>query len=101
MWLAKTMLFAFLGVVFSGVGYLFVYLGLGVVAVRTIAFNNRGMAMGLYTAFLDVAMALGSPFLGWVGGHAGLRSVFLASAAIVGCAAAEVIFLQRRPHVSA
>jgi MFS family permease len=101
MWLAKTTLLASLGAALSGVGYSLVYPGLGVEAVRTIASNNRGMAMGLYTAFLDVAMALGSPFLGWVGGHAGLRSVFLASAAIVGCAAAVAIFLQRRQHVSA
>ncbi|WP_267908600.1 MFS transporter [Caballeronia glathei] len=64
LWLAKTTLLASLGAALSGVGYSLVYPGLGVEAVRTIAPNNRGMAMGLYTAFLDVAMALGSPFLG-------------------------------------
>ncbi|CAM2168109.1 hypothetical protein PSAC2689_170141 [Paraburkholderia sacchari] len=40
------------------------------------------MAIGIYTAFLDVAMAGGSPALGWVGGHAGLRAAFLVSAVV-------------------
>ncbi|MFM0139369.1 arabinose transporter [Caballeronia grimmiae] len=101
MGVAKTTLLASLGAALSGVGYSLVYPGLGVEAVRTIAPRNRGMAMGLYTAFLDVAMALGSPFLGWVGGHVGLRSVFLASAMIVGCAAAVAIQVERRHHVTA
>jgi MFS family permease len=99
MWLAETTLLASLGAALSGVGYSLVYPGLGVEAVREITPKNRGMAMGMYTAFLDVAMALGSPFLGWVGGHAGLRSVFLASAAIVGCTAAVAIQLQRQHRV--
>ncbi|VTO24017.1 major facilitator superfamily protein [Klebsiella variicola] len=38
--------------------------------------QNRGMVMGIYTAFLDVAMAIGSPALGWVGGHLGLNAIF-------------------------
>ena len=43
--------------------------------------KEQGMAMGLYNAFLDVTLGLGSPALGALAGFAGLRSVFLASAA--------------------
>lgn len=39
------------------------------------------------------ALAVGSPLLGWVGGFAGLDSVFLASAASVLCAVLVAIKL--------
>lgn len=52
--------------------------------------------MGLYTAFLDVAMD--SPTLGLVAGLAGLKSVFLVSAVIVLGAAGIAIRL--RQHTS-
>ncbi|CAB3739889.1 putative MFS-type transporter YfcJ [Paraburkholderia rhynchosiae] len=54
------------------------------------------MAMGLYTAFLDVAMAIGSPALGWVGGRVGLRAVFMVSALIVACTAGVAVQLLRK-----
>ncbi|MEN8505014.1 MFS transporter [Paraburkholderia sp. DD10] len=97
MWLAKTSLVASVGAAVAGFGYSLVYPGLGVEAVSGIAPKNRGMAMGVYTVFLDVAMAIGSPALGWVGGHAGLRAVFMVSAVIVACTAGVSIQLLRKP----
>jgi predicted MFS family arabinose efflux permease len=38
--------------------------------------QNRGLAMGAYTAFLDVALGFGTPALGLLADHAGLGSVF-------------------------
>lgn len=85
MWLARTSLIASAGAALAGLGYSLVYPGLGVEAVSATTPKNRGLAMGIYTAFLDVAMAVGSPALGWVGGHIGLEAVFLVAAAIVVC----------------
>lgn len=96
MWPARTSLVASVGAAVAGFGYSLVYPGLGVEAVSGITPKNRGMAMGLYTAFLDVAMAIGSPTLGWVGGHAGLRAVFMVSAVIVACTAGVAIQLLRK-----
>ena len=49
--------------------------------------QSRGLAMGAYTVFLDVALGFGSPLLGLLAGWAGLGSVFLASAlAVLGTA---------------
>jgi MFS family permease len=96
MWLARTSLVASVGAAVAGFGYSLVYPGLGVEAVSGITPKNRGMAMGLYTAFLDVAMAIGSPALGWVGAHAGLRAVFMVSAVIVACTAGVAIQLLRK-----
>jgi hypothetical protein len=41
------------------------------------------MAMGAFTAFLDLALGLATPALGLIAARAGLNAVFLASAIIV------------------
>lgn len=99
-WMAKTTLLASVGAALSGFGYSLVYPGLGVEAVRSITPKNRGMAMGLYTAFLDVAMAAGGPALGWIGVQAGLHAVFLVAAVIVACTAGVAIQLLRQSRVA-
>jgi predicted MFS family arabinose efflux permease len=96
MWLADKAWLASAGAALGGLGYSLVYPGLGVEAVKGTTPKNRGLAMGLYTAFLDVAMAVGSPALGWVGGRAGVATVFLASAVVVLCTAAVAVQLLRR-----
>lgn len=83
MWLASSSPVASAGAVFAGFGYSLVYPGLGIEAISGATPQNRGMVMGIYTAFLDVAMALGSPALGWIGGHLGLNAIFLAGALVV------------------
>lgn len=83
MWIARHPLTASAGAALAGFGYSLVYPGLGVEAVRGAAPENRGLAMGIFTAFLDVAMAIGSPALGWIAAQAGLGAVFIASAIVV------------------
>src|SRR3954463_15799718 len=67
----------------TGFGYALVYPGLGVEAVRRAPPESRGLAMGGYTVFLDVALGFGSPVLGLTADWTGLSSVFLVSAIIV------------------
>jgi predicted MFS family arabinose efflux permease len=100
MWLADTAWLAAAGAALGGVGYSLVYPGLGVEAVKGTTPKNRGLAMGLYTAFLDVAMAAGSPALGWIGARAGVATVFLVSAVVVLCTAAVAVQLLRRQPAS-
>jgi MFS family permease len=88
---------ALAGAVLSGFGYSLVYPGLGVEAVRRAPPERRGLAMGAYTAFLDLALGLASPALGVIAGAAGLGTVFLLSALIVLCAAAVAAWLLRMP----
>jgi MFS family permease len=83
MWLAPNLRLAAAGAALTGFGYSLVYPGLGVEAVRRAPPQSRGLAMGAYTVFLDVALGFGSPALGLVAGWAGLRSVFLASTLVV------------------
>jgi MFS family permease len=82
-WLSSNHLIALLGALLTGCGFALVYPGLGIEAVRRAPPENRGLAMGAYTAFLDVALGFGSPALGLLAGRAGLSSVFLAGALMV------------------
>ena len=82
-WLASGSLVAAIGAGLTGFGYALVYPGLGVEAVRRAPPESRGLAMGAYTVFLDVALGFGTPILGLIGGWAGLGAVFLSSALVV------------------
>lgn len=84
-WLAPWSAMALFGAALTGFGYSLVYPAFGVEAVRRAPAQNRGLAMGAYTAFLDVALGLATPALGLIAGAAGLTSVFLVSTAIVLC----------------
>lgn len=97
MWLSRNAMIASVGAAVAGFGYSLVYPGLGVEAVRGTYPENRGLAMGIYTAFLDVAMAVGSPALGWIASHAGLGAVFIASAIVVLCTAGIAVRLLHPP----
>lgn len=88
---AESSLIASSGAALSGLGYSLVYPGLGVEAVGGTSPENRGLAMGIYTAFLDVAMAIGSPVLGWVADREGMSAVFIVSA-VVTLSAATIAF---------
>jgi predicted MFS family arabinose efflux permease len=78
-WLATNALFASVGAALTGFGYALVYPALGVEAVRRAPPQSRGLVMGMYTAFLDVALGFGTPALGVIANSAGLGSVFFAA----------------------
>jgi MFS family permease len=98
-WLAPAQIFGVAGALLTGLGFALVYPGLGVEAVRRAPPQSRGLAMGAYTAFLDVALGFGSPALGWIAGRSGLGSVFLAGALIVFGAIAFAVRLLCRSEV--
>jgi MFS family permease len=95
-WLASNPVLAATGAAVTGFGYSLVYPGLGVEAVRLAPPQSRGLAMGAYTVFLDVALGFGSPALGLIAGWTGLGSVFLASAILVLGAAVIAAWLLRK-----
>jgi MFS family permease len=94
-WLASGPLLAVVGAVLTGFGYSLVYPGFGAEAVRGVPAQNRGLAMGIYTAFLDIALGLGSPALGLAAARTSLGAVFLFSALIVLGAGAIALRLLR------
>lgn len=72
--------FAMIGAAICGAGFSLVFPSLGLEAVRRAPAESRGLAMGTYNAFLDLTLGVGSPALGWLGGAAGLGSIFIGSA---------------------
>ena len=92
-WLASSSALVLFGAAITGFGYSLVYPGFGVEAVRHAPPANRGMAMGAYTAFLDLALGLANPALGLVASGAGLGAVYLASTMAVVCAAVIAVLL--------
>lgn len=86
LWAAPWAILGFVGAALTGFGYSLVYPGLAVEAVRRAPPEGRGLAIGVYTAFLDVALGLLTPVLGLLAQAADLGLIFLASAALTLCA---------------
>jgi len=96
-WLAPWSALALIGAALTGFGYALAYPGFGVEAVRRAPPESRGLAMGVYTAFLDVALGLASPALGLIAGVADIGAVFLVSTLVVlGAAALAMRLLYAR-----
>jgi len=77
----------FVGAAATGFGYSLVFPGFGVEAVRRAPPESQGLAVGVYTAFLDLALGILVPALGFVASYWGLGSVFVIGAALSACAA--------------
>jgi len=95
-WLSPSSTVAFLGAALTGFGYTLVYPGFGVEAVRRAPAESRGLAVGAYTAFLDLALGVANPVLGLVASGAGVGAVFFVSALVVLLAAAIASRLKLR-----
>jgi MFS family permease len=98
--LAPQFALALAGAALTGFGYSLVYPGLGVEAIRRVPPQDRGLAMGAYTAFLDVALGFGTPALGLLANFAGLGTVFLVSA-VAALSAALIAASFLRPFAGA
>lgn len=101
LWLSPSFTLALTGTALTGFGYSLVYPGLGVEAVRRAPSQSRGLAMGAYTAFLDLALGFGTPALGLLADHADLGSAFATSMlAALGAAAiaGALLYKARTPR---
>src|SRR5258705_7240164 len=86
-WRASGSTAALVGVTLTGLGYSLVYPGLGVEAVRLAPPQSRGVAIGTYTAFLDLSLGLASPTLGWLADAGGVSlGVFVPGTRVRGTA---------------
>ena len=96
-WLAVRPEMALAGAALTGFGFSLVYPGFGLEAVRRVPARSRGLAMGAYTAFLDLAQGAASPALGLIVTGARLNSVFFVSGVTVLCAALVASWLIAHP----
>lgn len=93
LWFAPHPLVALIGAGLTGTGCSLVFPALGVEAVRRVPAESRGIALGAFSAFQDLAIGLTGPVLGALAAVSGPSSVFLigAAAAAVGMAVSLTI----------
>jgi MFS family permease len=95
LWQAASPWMAFTGAALAGLGFSLFFPALGVEAVKRVTENNRGTALGVYTAFSDVSFFMVGPLAGAVIGVYGYRSVFLFALICVLTALGIVIVLRQ------
>lgn len=96
-WGADTAALAYLGAALTGFGYSLAFPGFGVEAVRRAPPQSRGVAMGAYVAFLDIALGITGPALGAVAGAWNVGAVYLAGAVAVGLSLLVAVGLLAAP----
>ncbi|WP_380181178.1 MFS transporter [Kalamiella sp. sgz302252] len=94
-WQAQSPLMADIGAFLTGSGFSLIFPALGVAAIRQVAPQNQGSALGLYSAFLDFGLGITGPVAGLLIGHWGIDSIYLAAAVVVLLALAVIVRLQK------
>lgn len=95
-WFAPNEILALIGITVTGLGYSLVYPGLGTSVVNAAPPHSRALALGAYTAFLDVSLGFSGPLLGLVATGRDIVSVYAVSAVVVlGSAALALQMLPR------
>lgn len=82
-WNAASTSLAYVGAALTGFGYSLAFPGFGVEAMRRAPPQTRGLAMGAYVAFLDIALGITSPIVGALASAWGVGTVYLAGAGAV------------------
>jgi predicted MFS family arabinose efflux permease len=96
LWCANSPWMACLAAGMTGFGFSLVFPALGVEAVTKIVENNRGTALGVYTAFADVSFFMTGLVAGKLVGVFGYSSIFLFGLACVLGALGIAITLRER-----
>lgn len=82
-WQADSAWLVDVGAFCTGAGFSLVFPALGVEAVKQVAVPNQGAALGIYSAFLDLALGLTGPLAGLLINYAGMSSIWPAAALVV------------------
>jgi MFS family permease len=99
LWIAPNGVAAIAGAGLTGLGCSLVFPALGVLAVRRVPDASRGIAIGAFAAFQDLAIGLTGPLLGAIASVWGFPAVFLGGglAAAAGAVVSLTIAPRRAP----
>ncbi len=101
-WYGSSRGLAFAGSALTGFGYSLAFPSYGVEAVRRAPPQSRAVAMGAYVAFMDLALGVAGPTLGFIASRWDVRTVYLAGTGLVLCSlvvAAALLFQPRSAGV--
>lgn len=96
LFLARDPAMAFAGAALTGFGFSLVFPALGVEAVKCVSAENRGSALGVYTAFADLSLGIVGPLAGLIVAGMGYSPIFLFAALMSACALGLAVMLNRR-----
>ncbi|TGN07937.1 MFS transporter [Leptospira ilyithenensis] len=68
---------AFVGSGLTGIGYSFVFPAFGIEAVKRVGPQNRGSAIGAYSAFFDISLGISAPTVGLIVNYFQYESAYL------------------------
>lgn len=97
LWLAFNPAMAFTGAALTGFGFSLVFPALGVEAVSCVTPENRGSALGVFTAFADLSLGLTGPLVGLIVAGIGYSPIFLFAGLMAAGALGLTLVLSRRP----
>lgn len=98
-WAADSSVIALVFSAVTGLGFALVFPSFGVEAIRNVPPQNRGSALGAFSACFDLSMGLGIPLLGFIVSKSGTEYAFAAGgiAALLGAlVAGKLVFFNRR-----
>lgn len=98
LWVASSPPIALAGAALSGIGYSLVYPLLALQTLRRVPATSRGMAIGIYDGFFDVAMGVSALLGGVTAALFGLPSVFLFAALTSVLAVLAAVWAYRLDH---
>ncbi|MDB5137459.1 MAG: transport protein, partial [Mucilaginibacter sp.] len=65
------------GAFLTGVGMSLIFPSFGIIAVKKVSLENRGMAMAAYNAFFDLGMGLTAPLAGLLAGNGNYSNIYI------------------------
>jgi len=80
-----------------GVAYGMIFPSISAMLADYTTLEERGLATGIFHAFLTAGVAIGAPLMGWAGGVVGVKLGLVLSAGIM--ALALVVVISARKHV--
>jgi len=96
LWTASSSGIALAGAALTGVGFSLVFPSFGVAAVKHAGPENKGVVLGAYVAFFDLALGVTGPLAGYIAGRLGYAAIYAFGALCAGAAALLSLSLRNR-----
>lgn len=98
-WQTQNLYWVYVGAFLVGAGFSLVFPALGVEAVKQVEVKNRGSALGVYNAFLDVALMIIGPVAGLLISMVGMQNLYGVAALATIFAVILMAYLHYKSHL--